>query len=111
MPAGDQPLLDPGVSLLTLVPDTLVLSTLTPGDGDECLLRVLNPTDEPVDAAVYLGLPVTRVRSLRLDESPDDADVELDGSRLRFTVRPHALRTIGFTRRRKELICYWPGPW
>ena len=99
VPAGDQPLLDPGVSLLTLVPDTLVLSTLTPGDGDECLLRVLNPTDEPVDAAVTLGLPVTRVRSLRLDESPDDADVELDGSTLRFTVRPHALRTIGFTPR------------
>ena len=99
VPAGDQPLLDPGVSLVTLVPDTLVLSTLKPGDGDECLLRVLNPTDDPVAAAVALGVSVARVRSLRLDESPDDADVEVevDGSTLRFSVRPHALRTIGFT--------------
>ena len=29
----------PGLSLLTLEPDTLVLSTLKPGDGDECILR------------------------------------------------------------------------
>ena len=78
-----------------------MLSTLKPADGDECLLRVLNPTDDPVDAVVTLGLPVARVRSLRLDESPDDADadveVEIDGSTLRFAVRPHALRTVGFT--------------
>ena len=64
-------------------------------------LRVLNPTDDPLDAAVALGLPVARVRSLRLDESPDDpdadADVEVAGSTLRFAVRPHALRTVGFT--------------
>ena len=101
MPAGDQPLVEPGVSLLTLQPDTLVLSTLKPADGDECLLRVLNPTDDPVDAVVTLGLAVAQVRSLRLDESPDDADadieVEVDGSTLHFAVRPHALRTVGFT--------------
>ena len=99
VPAGDQPLVEPGVSLLTLEPDTLVLSTLKPADGDECLLRVLNPTDDPVDAVVTLGLPVARVRSLRLDESSDDVEVEVevDGPTLRFTVRPHALRTVGFT--------------
>ena len=107
VPAGDQPLVEPGVSLLTLEPDTLVLSTLKPADGDACLLRVLNPTDDPVRVAVALSLPVARVRSLRLDESSDDADadadadieveVEVDGPTLRFTVRPHALRTVGFT--------------
>ena len=58
---------------------------------------MLNPTDEPVDAAVDLGFPVAAVRPVRLDESPDDGDVEIVGSTVRFTVRPHALRTIGFT--------------
>jgi mannosylglycerate hydrolase len=97
VPAGEPPLLEPGASLLALEPDTLVLSTLKPGDSAECVLRVLNPTGDPVDAAVALGVPVRGVRSLRLDESPDDADVEVDGSTLRFTVGPHALRTIAFT--------------
>ena len=64
---------------------------------------MLNPTDDPVDAVVTLCLPVAQVRSLRLDESSDDVDadieveVEVDGSTLRFTVCPHALRTVGFT--------------
>jgi alpha-mannosidase len=104
VPAGEQPLLEPGASLLALEPDTLVLSTLKPGDGDECVLRVLNPTGDPVDAAVALGVPVRGVRSLRLDESPDDADVEVEGSTLRFTVGPHALRTIAFTPTRERTV-------
>jgi mannosylglycerate hydrolase len=99
VPAGDAPILEPGVSLLMLTPETLVLSSLKPGDDGACLLRVLNPTDENADAVVSLGVPVARVDSLRLDESPDDGDVDLDGSTIRFTVGPHALRTIAFVPR------------
>ena len=96
VPAGDAPILEPGVSLLTLAPETLVLSSLKPGDDGACLLRVLNPTDETANVVVSLGVPVASVRSLRLDESPDGGDVDLDGSTIRFTVGPHALRTIAF---------------
>ena len=96
IPAGDAPILEPGVSLLTLVPETLVLSSLKPSDDGACVLRVLNPTDETANAVVSLGVPVARVVSLRLDESPDGGDVDLDGSTIRFTVGPHALRTIAY---------------
>jgi mannosylglycerate hydrolase len=94
VPAGDAPILEPGVSLLSLEPEALVLSTVKPGDAGACIVRVLNPTDQTASAVVSVGVPVTRAVSLRLDESPDGGDVDLDGATVRFTVGPHALRTV-----------------
>ena len=99
VPAGDQPLVDPGVSLLTLEPDTLVLSTLdtgrrrrVPPPGAQPDRRTGRRRRRPRPSGGSGPVPATG----RITRTSDD--VELDGSTLRFTVRPHALRTIGFTR-------------
>jgi hypothetical protein len=94
VPAGDEPLLPPGRSLLTLDPPALVLSTLKPGADDTLVVRVLNPTDEPHIAELTVGILVTGARSLRLDETPDGGAVDLIDGAVSFPVGPHALRTI-----------------
>jgi len=93
-PAG--PLLAAGRSLLTLSPGAIVLSALKPAErGDGIVLRVLNPTDEVVEAVVDLGFAVSAVRPVRLDEGPaDDGEVALEGDRIRLTVEPHRLRSV-----------------
>lgn len=97
VPAGDAPILDPDVSLLTVEPPALVLSTLKPSAGGGMVVRVLNPTTETHDALLTWLHPIADVTSLRLDETADDGDVDLalDGRSVSFTVGPHALRTIG----------------
>lgn len=98
VPAGPDPILLPGTSLVSVEPPTLVLSALKPADdGAGLVLRLLNPGEEPVDATVTLGLPVAAVVSTRLDESPDGGQVTRDGDRLRLTVGPHALRSLRIT--------------
>jgi alpha-mannosidase/mannosylglycerate hydrolase len=93
--AGAAPLFAADQSLLTLQPPTLVLSAVKPAeDGDGAIVRVLNPTDDPVEAALEFGLPVGAATSVRLDESPDDRDLRQDGSTLWFGVPAHALRSI-----------------
>jgi alpha-mannosidase len=93
---GLSPLLDAGRSLLALSPGAIVLSALKPAErGDGVVLRVLNPTDEVVEAVVDLGFPVETVRPVRLDEGPsDDGEVALEGDRIRLTVEPHRLRSV-----------------
>jgi alpha-mannosidase len=100
VPAGDEPMLEPGVSLLTLEPPSLVLSTLKPSDDGTVVLRVLNPTDDAHAAVVTLGVARSEVTSLRLDETPDGGDVELVDGRVRFDIGPHALRTVLLRTRR-----------
>jgi alpha-mannosidase len=95
VPAGDTPLLEEGVSVLSLAPAALVLSTVKPGDDEQIVVRVLNPTDDRHTAVITFAIPVTAAESLRLDESIDDHPVELGDGRVRFDVGPHALRTIG----------------
>ena len=59
------------------------------------MLRVLNPTDEVVEAVVDLGFAESAVRPVRLDEGPaDDGEVALEGDRIRLTVEPHRLRSV-----------------
>jgi alpha-mannosidase/mannosylglycerate hydrolase len=96
VPAGDEPLLEPGVSLLRVEPPELVLSTLKPADDRAAVLRVLNPTGDAVTATVAVGIPGGGVESLRLDETPDGRDAELTvaGATVTFAVGPHELRTI-----------------
>jgi hypothetical protein len=94
VPAGDAPQLDPDVTLFTLEPAALVLSTIKPVDDDTIVVRVLNPTDEPRTAVLTLGVPVTAAESRRLDETADDGEVQLTDGRVTFAVGAHELRTV-----------------
>jgi len=88
-------LLAEGRSLLTVQPGTLLLSALKPSArGAGFVLRVLNPTDASVDAAIVVGLPITSATPVRLDEEPDTWQLRRDGRILDFTVPPHALRSV-----------------
>jgi alpha-mannosidase len=95
-PADTPSPLAPGRSLLGLSPGAIVLSALKPADqGDGMVLRVLNPTDETVEAVAALGFPVETVRPVRLDEEPsDDGEIRREGARLDLTVEPHRLRSV-----------------
>jgi len=100
VPAGDEPLLEPGRSLVEVAPAGVVLSALKPAeDGDGLVVRLLNPGPEPIEATVHLGLPVTDAGSVRLDETPDGGEVALTaeadgGAEVGLAVGPHGLRTV-----------------
>jgi 2-O-(6-phospho-alpha-D-mannosyl)-D-glycerate hydrolase len=84
-----------GRPLLEIAPRALLLSALKPAaDGDGFVLRVLNPTPQPLDAEVTFGLPIAHASFARLDESPADGSPARSGSTLRFPVGPHALRSL-----------------
>lgn len=84
---------------LILHPAALVLSALKPAeDGCGLIVRVLNPTDAVVDAAVSLATPCTAVAAVRLDETPDTFPVSHDGAVVRFPVPPHGLRSVRIER-------------
>jgi alpha-mannosidase len=73
-----------------------VLSACKPGaDDGEIVLRVLNPTDAPIQGRVTFALPVGSARRLRLDETPVEDAVEVDGESVTFGVGAHALATVG----------------
>ncbi len=93
--AGPGPLLPPGASLLRVEPTTLLLSAVKPAeDGDGVIVRVLNPTDERIEAILHPGFPVTSAVAVRLDEQPMATDVVLGTKRLTFPVPAHALRSV-----------------
>jgi mannosylglycerate hydrolase len=93
--AGNAPLLPPGAPLLSVEPEAALLSALKPAeDGDGMVLRLLNPTGAEIDARVRLGFPASRARAVRLDETPSDEPVTLQGARLAFPLPPHALRSV-----------------
>ena len=95
VPAGDVPLVPPDQALLTLDPPALQLSALKLAeDGAGMILRVLNPTDAAVDARVQLGLGVARVDAVRLDETPLDGSVLVEGNRVGVAVPGHALSSL-----------------
>jgi mannosylglycerate hydrolase len=96
--AGSDPLCPAGTPLLELEPRELVLSAFKPAEsGSGTILRVLNPTDVEIEAQVRLGFHVARARSVRLDETPAQEQVRLDGHVLRFVVPPRALRSVELT--------------
>jgi mannosylglycerate hydrolase len=93
--AGDAPVLAAGRSLLALEPPALVLSAVKPAeDGAGVVVRVLNPTDEVAAAVLRFGFPVRTVEAIRLDETPCDDAVALEGPDARFAVPPHGLRSL-----------------
>jgi alpha-mannosidase len=94
-PAGAAPLVEPGRALLTLAPRALLLSAVKPAEaGAGVLVRVLNPTDAPLEAELRLGFPFARAEAVRLDEEPVAGAVARDGDTLRFAVPAHALRSV-----------------
>ncbi len=99
VPAGDAPVLPSDTTLVAIDNPALELVALKPAeDGDGIIVRVLNPTDVSVPAAIRLALPIVDVTSVGLDETPDAGAVELVDDRaggvVRASVGPHALRTF-----------------
>lgn len=94
-PAGDAFLLPPDHALVTLEPPGVVLTALKPAEnGSGIILRVLNPTDESLDARIHVGFPFSNVERTRLDETPTDDGVTTHGKVIGLSVPAHALRTI-----------------
>src|SRR5262249_20166929 len=98
VPAGPDPVVAPGRSLVALDGANVVLSALKPPERRSALIaRVLNPTDEAATATMRVDLPMREVRTVRLDETSTDAHDQgvdvVDGQRVRLTVAPHALLT------------------
>lgn len=93
--AGAQPLLPADTPLLALARNGLQLSALKPAeDGEALVVRLLNPTDAPLEAQLTVGVPFAAVESVRLDETPDGGTVRRDGGVLRFAVPAHGLRSL-----------------
>jgi len=92
---GALPLVHDDEPLLTLAPAALLVSAVKPAEfAGGIVVRVLNPTDSPLDAELRVGVPVSAAHAVRLDEEPSEDRVELVGNRLRFPVPPHALRSV-----------------
>jgi alpha-mannosidase len=84
-----------GLPLLEIEPRSLVLSAFKPAENSEgAVLRLLNPTDHPIDARVRLGFPVSTAVPVRLDETASDAPCVLEGHELRLEVPAKALRSV-----------------
>lgn len=104
VPAGPDPLVPPGESLVELEGPGVVLSALKPADRESGLVvRVLNPTDEAREAALHVNLPGTVVGEVRLDEQlsgSGELSTEAPNEReLRFSVPAHRLRSWRFDLR------------
>ncbi len=92
---GDQPILQPRQSLLTIEPRDVLLSALLPAPrGRRLWLRLLNPREYPVEASVRFGFAVANVRSVRLDGSAIRQPFEFQQGVLRCVVEPHRLRSF-----------------
>lgn len=84
---------------VAVAPSSVVLSALKPADdGDGVVLRLLNPTDDTVEAAVTTRPTFGHAAAVRLDETPDGSRVTLDDGVVRLTVPPHTLRSVRLRR-------------
>ncbi len=93
--AGDAPFVAPAVSLLALERNGVVLSAVKPAEDDDgFIIRVLNPTDAPLDARLTLGVPFGSIESVRLDENPDGGDYRRDGTTVCCPVPAYGLRSL-----------------
>lgn len=93
--AGPAPLVGDGASLLALAPEGLVLSALKPREvGDGIVVRVLNPSEDPVRARLRLRFAITSAIAVRLDEEPADLAIEVEDDTVSFDVPAHALRSV-----------------
>ena len=99
VPAGPDPILPSGESLLVLDGPGIVLTALKPADvGSGVVARVLNPTAGPSDATLTWNVPVRLAQSVRLDEEPDEHNQPsarvVDAHMVHLSVPSHALRSV-----------------
>lgn len=93
--AGPTPLLEPGRSLVSLDPPTLILSALKPAEeGNGIVMRLVNPTSQQVEASLVLGFPISKASIVRLDESPTKESALIDDETVKFAVRPHQIVSV-----------------
>lgn len=93
--AGDAPLAPEDTPLLSLSPPAVVLSAVKPAEeGNGFVVRVLNPTDEPVRATIACRVPFDRAEPVRLDETEDVEPVACEGSTVSLEIRPRGLRSV-----------------
>jgi hypothetical protein len=93
--AGAEPLLKPDTPLLSLQRTGVVLSAVKPAeDGRGFIIRILNPTGQPRDAHLALGVPIASAESVRLDETRDGGGCVRDRNTLHCTLPPHSLRSL-----------------
>ncbi|MBV8560622.1 MAG: hypothetical protein JO050_07605, partial [Acidimicrobiia bacterium] len=94
VPAGPNPIVPEGSSLMMLEGEGVVLSAVKPAQDERRLVvRVLNPTDDIEDVTLRFAPSVDAAISVRLDEEPDSQAVTQDGNTVGGTVGPHALRS------------------
>ena len=92
---GADPRLADGASLLAVEPAAIVVTAVKAAeDGVGVVVRLLNPTDAPIDARLRLGFAVRTAGAVRLDETPVAEAVEIDADLVRVAVPARALRTV-----------------
>ena len=92
---GPAPLLANGRSMLGIDNEEIVVTAVKPAAiGADTVVRLLNPTDRERRVTVTLGSAVTGVRSVRLDESDDDGDLDVDDSTVTLAIGAHQLRSL-----------------
>ncbi len=89
---------------LEISPPSVRLSSFKPSeDGRGVVVRLLNPTNESIDAVIALGpalaAAVGSAEPVRLDEGPESFAVEHTAGRIALTLPPQALRTLRLTPR------------
>jgi mannosylglycerate hydrolase len=94
--AGDKPLMPADRDMLSLGSDVLLVSAFKPAEeGDDYILRLLNPGAATARGQVSVGFDLAAVRRARLDEQPEPGLVPVDAKR-RFAVevQAHQLLTL-----------------
>jgi alpha-mannosidase len=99
VPAGPEPILPPGTSLVTLDAPGVVLSALKPADdGNGLVARLLNPTGTPVECRLQWNDLGQMVSEVRLDEEPvgptDPPSLQIDRNETIMTMPAHRLRSL-----------------
>jgi len=95
VPAGAAPLLPADQALITIEPRNILLSAVKACEHDDgVIVRVLNPTDGELEAAMQVGFRVTRAEFVGLDETSAGACAHLESGGVRFTVAPHRLVSL-----------------
>lgn len=94
--AGTEPLLEPERSLLQLHSDSLLLSAFKPAEqGDDFILRLLNPGTTLATGELQLGFDVSAVHIVSLDEERLlSAVAQLSVRRFKVELAPHQLQTL-----------------
>jgi hypothetical protein len=95
VPAGSASLVRAECALMTIEPRGVLLSALKPAeDGVGIILRVLNPTDAPLEARLRIGFPFARIESVELDERPAAAPLVVHQNLVSLSVPAHALQSL-----------------